>query len=213
MTAEHSDLLKKHYNSYSYVIKPLVATYEAREQQFPTPIFNEIRAFNDHVSRCYLDDATDEFIQEEIKKAGRHTTRIILDLYKYLIISFDNEIKAFESRTKNVNISVVDNGEFYIKYKTLRDKSIFALREAKKKESLNHSQENIFEKFEESFNLYQETSELISSSHSNIQWACWKSNFRRYGWIAGIIIGALTSFILQEVLNWSFLNWIYPLFC
>lgn len=41
------------YQDYNTVIKPLIAEVEARTEQFPLPLFNEIRALHDHISRCY----------------------------------------------------------------------------------------------------------------------------------------------------------------
>ncbi len=38
--------LKEYYKTYNEVIKPLIADFEAREEQFPLPIFNEIRALS-----------------------------------------------------------------------------------------------------------------------------------------------------------------------
>ena len=43
------------YQSYNTVIKPLIAEVEARTEQFPLPLFNEIRALHDHIARCYSD--------------------------------------------------------------------------------------------------------------------------------------------------------------
>ncbi len=71
MTNSHNQILSQHYKLYNTVIKPLIATYEAREQKFPTPIFNEIRAFTDHIARCYIDNAEDDFITKQLSRAGR----------------------------------------------------------------------------------------------------------------------------------------------
>ena len=35
------------YKDYNSVIKPLIAEVEARTEQFPLPLFNEIRALHD----------------------------------------------------------------------------------------------------------------------------------------------------------------------
>ena len=73
------------YSDYNTVIKPLIAEIEARIEQFPLPLFNEIRALHDHIARCYLDEIKEEQITQEIIKAERHIVRIILDCYKYFI--------------------------------------------------------------------------------------------------------------------------------
>lgn len=44
------------YDDYNTIIKPLIAEVEARTEQFPLPLFNEIRALHDHIARCYFKD-------------------------------------------------------------------------------------------------------------------------------------------------------------
>lgn len=70
------------YGIYNNTVKPLVANIEAYYQQFPLPILNEIRAFTDHIGRCfYLHDP--DKIDENIKKARSHVKRIVFDCFKY----------------------------------------------------------------------------------------------------------------------------------
>lgn len=194
--------LKSHYETYNDVIKPLIAAYEAREQHFPTPVFNEIRAFNDHISRCYLVDSTPDFITKQLNRAGRHISRIILDLYKYLIISFDKSIKRFEKRTRNVDLSIINDGQFYVNFSGLRNNAINAIREAKRLEaSTSNGEEIIFAQFETGFNYYQETVELIDSNFANINWAKTKSLIKRSFWFWAAIISAIFSWLITDFLN------------
>lgn len=54
MTAEEfKELMLPLYKTYNDVIKPLIATIEAKTEKFPTPLFNELRAYNDHIAQCY----------------------------------------------------------------------------------------------------------------------------------------------------------------
>ncbi len=123
--------LKDLYNIYNEVVKFLVIEIEYRSQKFPLPIFNEIRAFNDHIARCYLDDATNEKVESEVKfKAERHLTRITLDCYKFLIILLDDRLKLFERQTRNIDLTIIQPGEFYTQYKFLKRKSKKTVREA-----------------------------------------------------------------------------------
>lgn len=55
MKSEYQDQLASFYKIYNETIKPLMAEIEVRYASFPTPIFNEIRAFNDHIARCYVE--------------------------------------------------------------------------------------------------------------------------------------------------------------
>ena len=72
------------YQDYNTVIKPLIAEVEARTEQFPLPLFNEIRALHDHIARCYSDNISSEQIASEINKAEHHVVRIMLACYKCL---------------------------------------------------------------------------------------------------------------------------------
>jgi hypothetical protein len=80
--------LSEIYKNYTQTIKPLIADIEARYQEFPDSLFNEIRALNDHIARCYNTNFSDEQIETEIKKAESHVLRITFDCYKYLDVWF-----------------------------------------------------------------------------------------------------------------------------
>lgn len=65
------------YNQYNTIIKPLMAEIEAREERMPLPIFNEIRAFNDHIARCYLEGTHSERINNELSKKPNDTLPVL----------------------------------------------------------------------------------------------------------------------------------------
>ena len=71
------------YEAYNNVIKPLIAEIEVRYEQFPIVIFNEIRAFNDHIARCYIRPDDNVWTNSQIRKAQSHIERMILDCYKF----------------------------------------------------------------------------------------------------------------------------------
>ena len=49
----NTEKIQELYRDYNTVIKPLIAEVEARSEQFPLPLFIEIRALHDHIARCY----------------------------------------------------------------------------------------------------------------------------------------------------------------
>ncbi len=211
MTNSHNQILTQHYKLYNTVVKPLIATYEAREQKFPTPIFNESRAFTDHIARCYIDNAEDDFITKQLSRAGRHLNRMILDCYKYLIVSYDDAIKQFEERTKKIDVTIINDGDFYKKLSTLRKDAISALRKAKEFESKeNGNDTQIYEKFELAFNLYCEINFLIESNLDKITWAKTKTDSRNRRWllitISSTIISGIVSWLLSDFFNSSIFN-------
>lgn len=105
--------IKNLYKVYNTVIKPLIAEVEARTEQFPLPLFNEIRALHDHISRCYSDDVTEEQIEKNIEKGNRHVIRIILDCYKYLNLSLHDSVMPFERQTRNIDLYLYQNIVFF----------------------------------------------------------------------------------------------------
>lgn len=183
------------YNTYNQVIKPLIAEIEARSQNFPLPIFNEIRAFNDHIAQCYLDDVAEEQIDKEIHKAERHIVRIVLDCYKYLIVFLDERIVRFEKQTRHIDLTLIDNGEFYPKYRRLRKECVQKVRNAKRKESQDNG--SSIELFEEAYNLYTDLEDLIEEKAQDVNWARKKFKIRKllkiFLWLTAAILSGFIS--------------------
>jgi len=193
-----SNKLSELYNTYNEVIKPLIALYEAREEVFPIPLFNEIRAFNDHVARCYIISFSDDQINDELGRAERHINRIILDCYKYLNVSFHNEIMSFEKRTKHVDLTVLDNGLFYPKFLELRKNAVNLIRKAKRNESIKLN--DSFSDYQDAYNTYSELSDLINSRRIEVNWARVKFSgiklLKIIAWILSALISGLVSLFL-----------------
>lgn len=196
--------LKPLYKSYNEAIKPLVADIEARSQQFPLPLFNEIRAFNDHVAQCYWDDVSQDDVKKEIGKAKRHIVRIVLDCYKYLNLILNDRVVKFEKQTRRIDLTVINNGNFYNQYKKLRELGVAKVREAKQIESRNN-QKSISE-FEKAYNIYTELDTLISDNLVNINWARAKFSLKRILkiilWIVAAILSGLISLLIS--CDWLF---------
>lgn len=147
------------YQDYNTVIKPLIAEVEARTEQFPLPLFNEIRALHDHIARCYSDNISSQQIDSEIHKAERHVIRMMLDCYKCLNLSLHDAVLLFERQTKHIDLTVLQNGTFYTKYKSLRTKAIQTVRKAKSLEALDSYA--ALDTFQEAFNVYCDLENII----------------------------------------------------
>lgn len=117
------------YKSYNTLIKPLIAEIEVRYEHFHIALFNEIRAFNDHVARCYIKPDDIKWIDSQIMKTESHIERIVLDCYKFLNVSlYDKIIKEFDKKYKGVDLSYIDNGDFIIKHRQLSKEIILRKR-------------------------------------------------------------------------------------
>lgn len=188
------------YQDYNTVIKPLIAEVEARTEQFPLPLFNEIRALHDHISRCYSDNVSSEQIDSEIHKAERHVVRIMLDCYKCLNLSLHDEVLLFEKQTKHIDLTVLQDGTFYPRYKTLRMKAIQTVRKAKSLESQDTNA--ALDAYQQSYNVYSELETMIDSVTPDLHWARIRFSVRRLLqvvlWILSAIVSGVISIFLAK---------------
>lgn len=176
--------------------------YEA----FPASVYNEIRAFNDHVACCYTiigNKGAEGDLILEVHKASGHIERLILDCYKFLNIKlFDIVITKFEKRTKNVGLSVINNGEFYIDYKRRRQHIIQNLKEAKLLEN-QHTKIESFKLYDDAYSAYRDLEDYIDRHDSDIIWAKRKFSFNK-GWkILAWTISAILSGLISSFIPWS----------
>jgi len=193
--------LSELYTCYNAVIKPLIADIESKQQEFPDSLFNEIRAFNDHIARCYMSNFTDEMIQNEINKAESHIMRITLDCYKYLAVWFDDYFKHFKI---DFNISLIDNGEFAPKFYITLSEGRKLTKLAKANESYN--KQLSYDNYQNAYNVYSKLYQEIDEKLPKIQWAR-KFNFNVITIIISAIIGVITA-----IIPWShFIDWIISL--
>ncbi len=195
--------LKPLYDDYNSVVKLLLADIEARYEEFPPAVFNEIRALHDHIARCYRDDFTTEMIYDNITRAEGHISRIILDCFKYLILSLSDGVKDFEKRYRNVDLSTIGDGEFYINYKRLYRSAVSTVRNAKLQESIN--KEEAMAKYEEAYNLYTDLEELIYVNRVNLHRAKSKHSVKYIlkivMWFVTAIASGLVSVLLAKVFS------------
>lgn len=187
------------FNQYNQVIKPLIAEIEARSETMPQPLFNEIRAFTDHIARCYFPDITDEKLDEELQKAGRHVVRITLDCFKCLNILLFKKVEEFERQTKNVDLKVLDNGEFYPKYKKLKRDAAETVKQAKLVESKDSIEALTL--YDAAYNKYVELEDLLKDCAENVKWARVHFTVKRIlkiiVWVVSVIVSGLLSLLIS----------------
>lgn len=195
MTEEASKRIAECYVQYCEVIKPLIARIEAYSEKFPLPLFNEIRAFTDHIARCYYRTPSDSYISEQIDKASRHILRISLDCFKCLIVIMFEQIEKFEKQTRNVDLTVIDNGTFYPEYSRLKVEGAATVRRAKTLESYDIV--NALREYEKAYDTYDRLIDIINKVKESVRWARVRFTTRRIltvlAWIASVVISAVIS--------------------
>jgi len=101
----HKELLALYHECYNEILKPLLAAVESKFEHQPVVIFNEIRSFNDHIARCYLPSANDDFIRDNLEKARSHLKRAILDCFKHLNVYYYDVVRKFEQDCRRVDLT------------------------------------------------------------------------------------------------------------
>jgi len=184
------------HKNYIEVICPYIIQYELLSTSFPSEILNEIRAVFTHLSKNFLSD--DVLIKEKnISKAESHIKRAILDCHKYICTAYEDKYNEFKRDYKNVDLSLVDNGEFLPKLLETHKDAITLMQDARKSDLLITSDDETnadeaYVKYEKAYLKYSSLYQLIESSYKKLETL--KRKFVLKDW-RGIIIGSIISII------------------
>ncbi len=195
MTEENLRLLEKIYQQYKDPVKPLLAEIEAVYEKFPLPIYNEIRALNDHVARAFFVD-TDEKSYEQIMKAKSHMSRIARDCYKFLNMYYRIESEKFDKMICSVEPRSQEDFRRMAEYGELSDKATELVEHAKDNEHLV-SDEETYSNFQKAYNAYQELHKFIKKNRRDIFAMRRKKKVK----VAGSVIFSLFTFVLGCILT------------
>lgn len=159
MIEENLRLLEKLYQQYNDPVKPLLAEIEAIYEKFPLPLYNEIRAMNDHVARA-VTAVDDKKAVIQLEKAASHINRITRDCYKFLDVYYKREAERFDKFICTIEPSTTEDYQRMADYGKLSDKATNLVEYAKKNEHLV-SDEETYVNFEKAYNAYKELHSFI----------------------------------------------------
>ena len=158
---------KRIYEQYETVIAYFIAELEVRDTEYPIEVFNEIRSIFTHLSRYKLNNNVDDLVSAE-----RHVKRAILDCFKYMCVSFAEEIKEFRHAYRKVDLKIAENGHFLPELDKLEDDAKQAYIDAKKSEIRGKlSEEEVYAMYEDAYNKYHELSHYLVESRDAILFA------------------------------------------
>ncbi len=202
------------YSRYTSELKPVLSMVECWMLEFPGPILNEIRAMNDHVSRCFFEEKSEKEKLGEIKKATGHLTRAILDCYKCMLIVSEKKINNFFEQYKDVCIALVNDGKFLPRLNELHRIAKELAIKARKKESLSFpNKEAAYEEYEQAINSYNEIDRYIEENSEGLsnatQFAKDKSKeshkYSILSAIYGTIFGTIVTLLIyhwEKIVSW-----------
>lgn len=214
LSTETESELYSLYSQYTDSLKPLLAFVETKVMEFPGPILNELRAMNDHVSRCFSTLSATE-CTAEIGKAKGHLTRAMLDCYKLLLVSYEGDVKTFYEQYKDVSLTVVNDGRFLPeleeRHKTAQSKS----REAKILESKSFPEkEKAYEAYQEAVLAFEDVMKHIEDNAAGLtnasQYARKQVTVQIGYCVLSAIIGCMLTILIDK---WSVITeWVVNLF-
>ena len=182
---------KNLYTFYNDRVRWVIVFIELRYKKFPVPLLNEIRAAQDHVTRCYDHDKSEnrEYVESQIEMAQGHYMRCLLDGYKYIWYHFGADIKRkyFLARILG-KLSDINNGDFVVEMQNLfrrakKDNEQARLMETKDKKMA-------IDLFEKSIGALVKLDELYDDNESAIRWSVRKGMAMKaiyyLGWIIAL---------------------------
>lgn len=182
---------KNLYTFYNDRVRWVIVFIELRYKKFPVPLLNEIRAAQDHVTRCYEHDKSEnrEYVESQIEMAQGHYMRCLLDGYKYIWYHFGADIKRKYMLARLFGkLSDINNGEFVAEMQNYfrqskKDNEQARLLETKDKEKS-------IDLYERSIGGLIKLDELYEDNESAIRWSVRKGMAMKaiyyLGWIIAL---------------------------
>ncbi len=207
-SAKVQEALASLYEEYTNKLKPVLAFEESVAQNFPGPILNEIRAVNDHVSRCYWVEKTEAECLSEVNKAKGHLSRSILDAYKYLVIVYEHKVQDFFSQYRNICIAIVDDGKFLPELNRLHAIARDLAFQAKMEEAKAFPNKDLsYEAYEKAVLAYTDVDDYISAHSEGLSNAAQyakdqtKTNYKFavISAVIGTVLGAIVTLLMNSL--------------
>lgn len=195
MTEENLRLLEKLYQQYNDPVKPLLAEIEAVYEKFPLPLYNEIRAMNDHVARAVTAE-NDKKAVIQLEKAASHINRITRDCYKFLNVYYKREAERFDKLIYTIEPNTTEDFQRMADYGKLSDEATNLVEHAKKNEHLV-SDEETYANFEKAYNAYKDLHRFIAKYRRVVFSIRRKKRIK----IVGSVIFSIFTFLLGCIIT------------
>ncbi len=183
------------YKLYNERLRWVISFIESKFKRFPVPLLNEIRAAQDHISRCYDKSIPGynepKYIKRQMNAAKNHYLRCLLDGYKYIWFHFGAQItrKYFWAKLLG-NLSDINNGDFIETLTGLNKAAKKFNWEARMSESTNKSKAIDF--YEKAIHCLIDIDDLYEDNIKAISWSIRKGMVLKalaaLGWIISLLL-------------------------
>ena len=195
-----TDLLAEYRN----VAKPLMEELYLRIGDYPINCQNEIRAFNDHIARCYREGVSQPDICKELDKAAGHIQRLVYDCLKQLNVLMYEDIERTERATYSYKWLYIDGGKFWKQYVDHKQAAVLCEVEAKKQESLNPALS--VDKYQEAYLHYVEIDKMFNTFAAELKDSQWHKKvstcMKGWHWLWVTILVAVITAVLRFMISY-----------
>lgn len=190
------------YNIYNAEVRKNLEKIESYGKKDLVPIHNELRAFQDHMSRCFAEissgNASEEFFLKQMGCAEGHLIRCRLDCYKSLWIHQGNRVERMYRWPLYLSKFTGSwGGDFLSTYVRLKREAKEHNAQARKYESSN--KEQAYRYYKMSLNCLTELEELYRSRKRHILLSMWIRSIIQIV----IIVGVLAKAAKMIITNWD----------
>lgn len=198
LTEEQKKHIESLYIEYQEDIKPLTFYVERKYHNFPKSLLKEFRDVFDHISRCYEQSATEQYKNDNIKKAENHFDRIKLDTYKYVSDYKKREFTKWKKKYNKYDLQNINDGEFWKKILDLEDEAEKIFSNARNIESKSVTE--ACRLIQESAIKYDIITDLINDKRIYIIKAKFKyKKVTLLNWLIGFSVGIIASIIAAGI--------------
>ena len=188
------------YQEYQKDIKPLTYYVERKFHRFPKGLLKEFRDIYDHISRCYENNASDIYIEDNLKKAENHFARIKLDTYKYVSDYKKRYFSAWKKKYSKYDLQNINDGNFWLQVLELEEEGESLFFEARANEAKDLERACVL--FQDSITKYTEIDKLISEKRDRIIKEKFKYRRVTFGnLVSGFALGIIASIIATLITN------------
>lgn len=188
---------------YGQEVRPLLLDIVSRipDRQLPIHLTNEIRAINNHIARCFIEEKSDEQIIKELGKAEGHLTRLEYDVYKQMnMFLYDKTIGEIERNGYEQMYGWYDSRwkSFRDQYYILKRETAGFVNKAKLAESSGQDKSSVLSLYKQGFGKYRDLENLmIKQDFSSLK----RKNMRhKVGLIAKKAVMTILVFLITTVI-------------
>ena len=198
----------------------IIVNVQPKPKKLPMFFVNEIRALNDHIARCFIEEKDDNQIIKELGKAEGHLTRLRYDVYKQMnALLYDKTIGVIEKKAYEQMDGWYDDSwaSFREQYYRLKREAAESVQKAKFSESRGEVVDKVVPWYKQGFDKYSDLEQLVidkkkdfldleKANNKNFRLMSRMIQSSLFQIVLAIITTIISYIITHIIIKWSFVN-------